>query len=138
VPSGTPVMAAGNGEVSFAGRSRGYGNLLVIEHGGGYSTAYAHLSRFASDMSEGASVRQGEVIAYSGATGNATGPHLHYEIRVNGKAVDPATVNGALAHTLTGDERARFLAERAWIDELAASLPVQTNIAQAYELERRT
>jgi murein DD-endopeptidase MepM/ murein hydrolase activator NlpD len=132
VPRGTPVMAAGSGEVTFAGRSRGYGNLLVIVHGNGYSTAYAHLSRMAEGLRKGTVVRQGEVIAYSGATGNATGPHLHYEVRVNGRAVNPATVKEGFGRTLAGQEQARFIAERAWINQLVASLAVQKKLAQLH------
>jgi murein DD-endopeptidase MepM/ murein hydrolase activator NlpD len=131
VPPGTPVMAAGSGDVTFAGRSRGYGNLLVIGHGNGYSTAYAHLSRFAAELRKGTRVRQGEVIAYSGATGNATGPHVHYEIRLRGAAIDPAVVREVFGRTLAGDERKRFLTERAWIDQLVASLPVQNKSRNA-------
>ncbi|HWF64428.1 MAG TPA: M23 family metallopeptidase, partial [Rhizomicrobium sp.] len=92
VPTGTPVMAAGAGEISFMGWANGYGNFVVINHGNGFATAYGHLSRFAAGMHRGSRVRQGEVFAYSGATGLATGPHLHYEIRVNNAQVNPLTV----------------------------------------------
>ena len=83
VPIGTPVMAAGAGTVAFMGWENGYGNFVVINHGNGYATAYGHLSRFAPGLHNGSHVRQGQVIAYSGMTGMATGPHLHYEIRIN-------------------------------------------------------
>ena len=83
VPTGTPVMAAGAGTIQFMGRASGYGNFVKINHGNGYATAYGHLSRFAPGMRAGARVRQGQVFAYSGMTGMATGPHLHYEILVN-------------------------------------------------------
>ena len=129
VPTGTPVMAAGGGSVSFAGYAGEYGNFVVITHANGYSTAYGHLSRFA--VKTGSRVHQGQVVAYSGATGLVTGPHLHYEIRVNNSQVNPAAVKVAAGRALEGEERQAFLAERARIDTLVASLPVQHKLAQA-------
>jgi murein DD-endopeptidase MepM/ murein hydrolase activator NlpD len=85
--SGTPVRSAAAGTVIHAGWLGGYGNLVVVDHGGGLSTAYAHNSSFASSV--GQSVAAGQVIAYSGNTGNSSGPHVHFEVRVNGSAVDP-------------------------------------------------
>lgn len=87
VPTGTPVRAAQSGRVIIAGWMGGYGNLVVVDHGGGLSTAYGHNSAFA--LGVGASVSQGQVVAYAGSTGNSTGPHVHFEVRVNGAAVDP-------------------------------------------------
>lgn len=87
VGNGTPVVAAASGTVISAGWGGGYGNLVVIDHGGGIATAYAHNSRLA--VSAGQSVGQGTVIAYSGNTGHSTGPHVHFEVRVGGRAVDP-------------------------------------------------
>jgi murein DD-endopeptidase MepM/ murein hydrolase activator NlpD len=87
VPEGTSVGAAAAGVVIYAGWLGGYGNLVVVDHGDGLSTAYAHNSGFA--VSVGSNVSQGEVIAYSGNTGNSSGPHVHFEVRVNGGAVDP-------------------------------------------------
>jgi murein DD-endopeptidase MepM/ murein hydrolase activator NlpD len=91
-PSGTPVRAAGDGRVQFAGRKGGYGNVLEIAHGRGIVTVYGHLSRFAKGVHAGTKVTQGEVVAYVGMTGLATGPHLHYEYRVNGVHKNPQTV----------------------------------------------
>jgi murein DD-endopeptidase MepM/ murein hydrolase activator NlpD len=88
-PSGTPVRAAGDGRVRFRGPHGGYGNLLEIDHGGGIVTVYGHLARFAPGARIGAQVRQGETIAYVGMSGLATGPHLHYEYRLNGRYLDP-------------------------------------------------
>jgi murein DD-endopeptidase MepM/ murein hydrolase activator NlpD len=85
--SGTPVVAAAAGTVIHAGWLGGYGNLVVVDHGNGLSTAYAHNSSFAVGV--GQTVAQGEVISYSGSTGNSSGPHVHFEVRVNGSAVDP-------------------------------------------------
>jgi len=87
VPTGVPIAAAGNGVVVVAGPNGGYGNFVVIDHNNGYATAYAHQSSIA--VSQGQTVRQGEVIGYVGSTGFSTGPHLHFEIRVNGTAQDP-------------------------------------------------
>jgi murein DD-endopeptidase MepM/ murein hydrolase activator NlpD len=87
VPSGTPVHAAGAGRVVYAGWMGGYGNLVVIDHGGGLSTAYGHNTSVS--VSVGQDVSAGQVISYSGSTGHSTGPHVHFEVRVNGSAVDP-------------------------------------------------
>jgi murein DD-endopeptidase MepM/ murein hydrolase activator NlpD len=87
VPYGTPIHASASGTVIYAGWMGGYGNLVVIDHGRGLATAYAHQSRIA--VSNGRSVSQGEVIGYVGCTGHCFGPHLHFEVRVNGQPVDP-------------------------------------------------
>lgn len=87
-PEGTPIRATRDGIVSFAGRKGGYGNLVVVDHGGGVSSYYGHNK--ANNVAEGQAVRAGQVIAQVGQTGRATGPHLHFEVRVDGGAVDPA------------------------------------------------
>ena len=87
-PSGTAIRAAACGSVSFAGQQSGYGNIVCITHTSQFSTCYAHMSRFAT--SQGARVQQGQVIGYVGCTGSCTGPHLHFETRVNGQAQDPS------------------------------------------------
>jgi murein DD-endopeptidase MepM/ murein hydrolase activator NlpD len=87
VGEGTPVHAAASGTVIYAGWLEGYGNLVVIDHGNGLSTAYGHNSSLASSL--GQSVAAGQVIAYSGSTGHSTGPHVHFEVRLNGSPVDP-------------------------------------------------
>ena len=91
-PTGTPVFAAGNGVVEFAGRNGGYGNYVRIRHDNTYKTAYAHLNGFKKGVYGGVRVKQGDVIGFIGSTGNSTGPHLHYEIIVNGQQVNPATL----------------------------------------------
>ena len=88
-PRGTPVRAAGDGLVSAQGPFGSYGRYLRIEHGGRIATAYAHLERFASGLRHGHLVRQGDLIGYVGSSGRATGPHLHYELLVAGRQVDP-------------------------------------------------
>jgi murein DD-endopeptidase MepM/ murein hydrolase activator NlpD len=91
-PTGTPVRAAGDGRIRFRGVRGGYGNLIEIDHGAGIVTVYGHLSRFAGGARVGTHVQQGQTIAYVGMTGLATGPHLHYEYRLNGRYLDPQHV----------------------------------------------
>ncbi|HEY4274635.1 MAG TPA: peptidoglycan DD-metalloendopeptidase family protein, partial [Rhizomicrobium sp.] len=129
VPRGTPVMAAGAGQISFMGWANGYGNFVVLSHGNGYSTAYGHLSRFAPGMKRGMRVRQGQVFAFSGMTGLATGPHLHYEIRINNAQVNPLTVKIAEGRTLSGKELREFLDHRLKTDAIIAGLPLETKVA---------
>ena len=129
VPQGTPVMAAGAGTISFMGWANGYGNFVVINHSNSYATAYGHLSRFAAGLHRGAHLSQGEVFAYSGMTGLATGPHLHYEIRVSGKQVNPLRVKIAEGRLLTGKELRDFIQARLKTDEVLASTPLETKVA---------
>ncbi len=93
--TGTPVKATGNGAVAFLGRKGGYGQVIIIKHGDRYETVYAHLSRYKNGLMEGSSVRQGEVIGYVGQTGLATGPHLHYEFRIDGVHQNPLTAQAS-------------------------------------------
>jgi murein DD-endopeptidase MepM/ murein hydrolase activator NlpD len=94
--TGTPIMATGDGKVSFIGTKGGYGRTVVLSHGGKYTTLYAHMSRFKKGLKSGQRVKQGQIIGYIGSSGLATGPHLHYEFRVNGVHRNPLTV--ALPH----------------------------------------
>ncbi len=110
-PIGTPVHAAGDGRIAFAGERGGYGNEIEIDHSRGIVTVYGHLSRFASGIHSGRHVQQGDVIGYVGMTGLATGPHLHYEYRVNGVHQNPATVRLPDAVPIEGELRADFLAK---------------------------
>lgn len=109
-PTGTPIRAAGDGTIDFVGVQGGYGNLVVIKHWNNYSTAYAHMSRFASGIKKGAKVSQGGVIGYVGSTGWSTGPHLHYEFRVNNQPRDPMSIDVPNAQPLAGAELQRFRA----------------------------
>jgi murein DD-endopeptidase MepM/ murein hydrolase activator NlpD len=129
VPTGTPVMAAGAGTIKFMGRASGYGNFVLINHGNNYATAYGHLNRFAPGMRQGAHVRQGQVFAYSGMTGMATGPHLHYEIRVNGGQVNPLTVKMAQGRMLLGALLRKFQVTRAEVDNLVAGTQLEAKVA---------
>ena len=105
--SGTPIMAAGEGRVSFAGWQNGYGHTVIVDHGRGYTTLYAHLSKFGK-YKKGTRVRQGDVIGYVGSSGLATGPHLHYEFRVNGAHRDPLKMTLPKPEPLPKAELARF------------------------------
>ncbi|HEX3431935.1 MAG TPA: M23 family metallopeptidase [Rhizomicrobium sp.] len=129
VPSGTPVMAAGAGTIQVETRENGYGNFVLLNHGNGYETAYAHLSRFAPGVRRGSHVRQGQVIAYSGATGLATGPHLHYEVRIHNVQVNPTTVKVAGGRILFGSDLRDFQIARMQIDSQLAALPMEGKIA---------
>ncbi len=129
VPVGTPVKAAGAGTIGFMGTANGYGNFLKIEMGNGWGTGYAHLSRFAPGMRKGAKVRQGEIVAFSGNTGLTTGPHLHYEIYEHGSQINPLTLKMAQGRTLAGRELASFVEKRLKIDEILASMPLETKVS---------
>ncbi|NRR32578.1 peptidoglycan DD-metalloendopeptidase family protein [Oxalobacteraceae bacterium] len=106
--TGTPIRASGDGVIDFAGTQGGYGNLVVVKHWANYTTAYAHMSRFADGVRKGSKVSQGDIIGYVGTTGWSTGAHLHYEFRVGGEAKDPNTLNVQAQAPLTAAEMARF------------------------------
>jgi murein DD-endopeptidase MepM/ murein hydrolase activator NlpD len=116
---GTPILAAGDGVVLEARRWSGYGNWLRIRHSGQWDTGYGHISRYAPGIRPGVHVRQGQVVAYVGATGLA-GPHLHYEVWLNGKRVNPIGAKVPQGTILAGGELSRFKAQRARIDHLLA------------------
>ena len=120
-PTGTPVRASGDGRVAYAGPKGGYGNVVEIDHSRGIVTVYGHLSRFAKGLHTGAHVTQGSVIAYVGMTGLATGPHLHYEFRINGVFKNPQTVSLPDAGPIEARWREDFLERTA---PLLASLEV--------------
>ncbi len=129
VPVGTPVMAAGSGTIDTEGWINGYGNFMLVNHGAGYATGYGHLSRFAPGIHRGSHVHQGQVIAYSGNTGMSTGPHLHYEIRINRVQVNPLTVKVASGRMLYGRDLRDFLMDRIHVDTELASLPLESKVA---------
>lgn len=107
-PSGTPIRATADGTVDFIGRQNGYGNVIILKNYGSYSTLYAHQSRFASGLRRGSKVQQGDVIGYVGSTGWATGPHLHYEFRIDKKPVDPLAVDLPVTRPLEPQQRKAF------------------------------
>jgi murein DD-endopeptidase MepM/ murein hydrolase activator NlpD len=116
--TGTPVLAAGDGVVVETRRWGGYGNWLRIRHSGGWETGYGHLSAYAKGLRPGQHVRQGQLVAYVGATGLATGPHLHYETWLNGARVNPVSAKVPQGTVLAGAELAAFKAQKARIDRM--------------------
>lgn len=127
---GTPIFAAGNGRIETAKRHSGYGNYVRIRHANGYKTAYAHMLRFAKGVREGAKVRQGQVIGYVGSTGLSSGPHLHYEILVNNRHVNPMSIQVPRGRQLRGKLLADFQKERQHIENLMRRVPVKTRVAK--------
>jgi murein DD-endopeptidase MepM/ murein hydrolase activator NlpD len=128
---GTPILAAGNGTVIKAGGEQGYGRRVEIQHANGYVTTYSHMSGFARGIVEGVHVNQGQVIGYLGSSGMATGPHLHYEVIVNGRFVDPMGIKLARTREFDGKMLTAFKRERDRIDQLVAQAPNAPAIAQA-------
>jgi murein DD-endopeptidase MepM/ murein hydrolase activator NlpD len=122
-PIGTPIIAAGNGVVEKAGWSGGYGRQTIIRHANGYESSYNHQSAFAKGVVPGAKIRQGQVIGYIGTSGLSTGPHLHYELIVNGTKVDPMRVRLPQGRALKGEEMVKFKNERDRIDALLKEDP---------------
>lgn len=112
-PTGTRVKAVGDAVVGFAGRKGGYGNLVILRHRNGFETYYAHLSKFAPGMRNGRPVSQGEIIGHVGMTGTATGPHLHYEVRIGGKPHNPVAVKLPGSPPLASAQKARFIEQTA-------------------------
>jgi murein DD-endopeptidase MepM/ murein hydrolase activator NlpD len=121
---GTPVMSAGDGMVESAGWSGGYGNLVVVRHRNGITTRYGHLRGFAIGVRSGARVSQGHVIGYVGSTGLSTGPHLHYEFRVNGAARDPSRIDLGNGEPIASSLKSAFDADRLLLTSLLLAQPV--------------
>ncbi|PPQ31323.1 peptidase M23 [Rhodoblastus sphagnicola] len=128
-PIGTPIFAAGNGTIIKAGWDSGYGRRVEIEHNNGYVTTYNHMSAFARGLREGDRVKQGQIVGYLGASGLATGPHLHYEVIVNGHFVDPLRVRLAKTRQFEGKLLVDFRKERDRIDGLMAKAPNSSQVA---------
>jgi murein DD-endopeptidase MepM/ murein hydrolase activator NlpD len=123
-PTGTPIFAAGDGTVEMAGRNGAYGHYVRLKHNTRLSTAYAHLSRYASGLRPGKKVKQGQVIGYVGTTGRSTGPHLHYEILLNGGQVNPQSVKMPTMTILTGQDLKNF---KTMVDRLNREFREKTN-----------
>jgi len=118
-PRGTPIKASGDGKVIFRGVKSGYGNVVILQHGGNITTLYAHMSKFVSSVRSGSRVRQGQTIGYVGKTGLVTGVHLHYEYRLNGVHRNPRTVKLPKADPIGAEYRQEFLASvETILDEL--------------------
>ena len=130
-PIGTPIHAAGNGTIELAGRNGGYGNAIVTKHGPRYQTLYGHMSRFAAGIHPGVQVNQGQIIGYVGSTGRSTGPHLHYEVRVDEEPVNPLTVRATGGKQLAGKDLDSFRTNRSKVAELMQSAPSSDRVAQS-------
>jgi murein DD-endopeptidase MepM/ murein hydrolase activator NlpD len=129
-PFGTPIFASGNGEIETIGLEGGYGKYIKIRHANGYETAYGHMSAFARNLEEGSHVRQGQVIGYVGSTGLSTGSHVHYEIIINDRFVDPMKVKLPRGRVLEGPLLAGFEQEREKLDQLLARATPRARVAQ--------
>lgn len=128
-PRGTPIMAAGSGTIVSAGRNGAYGRYIRIRHNSTYNTAYAHLSRLARGVRRGKRVKQGQIIGYVGSSGRSTGPHLHYEVMVDNRRVNPLKLRLPTGRKLKGQELAGFRTERDRIVDRFAQLSPGRNIA---------
>jgi murein DD-endopeptidase MepM/ murein hydrolase activator NlpD len=124
-PTGTPVYAAGNGVIEKEGWESGYGKFILVRHNNGYETAYGHMSAYARGTHEGEHVRQGQVIGFVGSTGLSTGSHLHFEIRINSRFVDPMRIKLPQGRELHGTELAAFEQERQRLDSIMARKPAR-------------
>ena len=126
-PMGTPIMASGSGIIRKAGWCGGGGNCVVIKHNSTYQTIYAHMSKFAKSIRAGVRVKQGQIIGYVGSTGKSTGPHLHYEVLINGKRVNSQTLKLPSGKILKGDERKLFETKKIKLDVLKSEKIIWLN-----------
>ncbi len=138
-PTGTPIMASGDGVVTKVQWGRGYGKYVKIRHGQGYTTLYGHMSRYAKGLKVGQRVRQGETIGYVGSTGMSTGPHLHYEVIYKGRHVNPMSAKVPSGIELAGADLRRFNAKKAELERQLAMAPTADRITEIYlaELEQK-
>jgi murein DD-endopeptidase MepM/ murein hydrolase activator NlpD len=123
-PFGTPIFAAGNGTIEEIGPKGGYGKYVEIRHADGYETAYGHMTAFARGLQVGDHVRQGQVIGFVGSTGMSTGSHVHFEVHINGRVVDPMTIKLPRGRVLDGSTLADFENSRHQLDTLLANAPL--------------
>ena len=126
-PTGTPIMASGSGVVKKAGWCGGGGNCIMIKHNSTYQTIYAHMSKFAKGIKNGVRVKQGQTIGYVGSTGKSTGPHLHYEVLINGKRVNSQTLKLPSGKILKGNERKVFETKKIKLDVLKSEKIIGLN-----------
>ena len=131
VPYGTPIRSAGAGVVEIAGRHGAYGVTVEIKHNGKFETLYAHMSKLADGIRAGSKVNQGQIIGYVGATGRATGPHLHYEVRVAGRPINPQQVKASGAKQLAGKELQKYKLYKQRVLTMMQFAPSATQVAQA-------
>jgi murein DD-endopeptidase MepM/ murein hydrolase activator NlpD len=130
-PTGTPIRAAGSGVVNLAGRHGAYGIAVVLKHGAKYKTLYAHMSRLAAGVRSGAKINQGQIIGYVGTTGRSTGPHLHYEVRVNDRPVNPTAIKATGGRQLAGKDLQNFRATKQRVMAMMQTAPSSAQVAQA-------
>ena len=126
-PTGTPIMASGDGKVTKAGWCGGGGNCVKIKHNNTYQTVYAHMSKFGRGIKKGSRVKQGQIIGYVGSTGLSTGPHLHYEVIENGRKINSQKLKLPSGKILKGKERKKFEVEKIKIDVLKSNLITKLN-----------
>ena len=126
-PMGTPIMASGNGKIKKAGWCGGGGNCIIIKHNSTYQTVYAHMSKFAKGIRSGVRVKQGQTIGYVGSTGKSTGPHLHYEVIINGKKVNSQTLKLPSGKILKNEERKLFETKKIKLDVLKSEKIIGLN-----------
>jgi murein DD-endopeptidase MepM/ murein hydrolase activator NlpD len=131
VPYGTPIRAAGNGVVEVGGRFGAYGITVELKHGEHYETLYAHMSKLAAGIIPGARVNQGQIIGYVGATGRATGPHLHYEVRIDTRPINPVGIQVAGGRQLAGRELLKFRQTKQQVLAMMQQAPSANQVAQA-------
>ena len=138
-PTGTPVYAAGHGTVERASRNGGYGHYVRLRHANGYKTAYAHLSRYGPGIRSGRTVRQGDVIGYVGSTGASTGPHLHYEVMINGRHVNAMTLDLPTGRKLSLEPTMleEFMERKREIDQIRRALGADVEVAETAETPRK-
>jgi murein DD-endopeptidase MepM/ murein hydrolase activator NlpD len=129
-PRGTPIMAGGDGVIESIGRNGAYGRYIRLRHNSRYKTAYAHMRRYAKGMRRGKRVRQGQTIGYVGSSGRSTGPHLHYEVLVGNRQLNPLKIKLPTGQKLKGAELARFETLRQQVDVARAETPLATKLAQ--------
>lgn len=131
-PTGTPIYSTADGVVDFAGTQSGYGNVVIVKHSDKYTTLYAHQSRMAEGIRKGTRVAQGDLLGYVGQTGWATGPHLHYEFRINGQPVDPLAADLPIASTLDDEKVRKFQAAvQPYKQHIAMLAQMQTTLSDA-------
>ena len=136
-PRGTPIYAAGKGVIERIGPNGGYGKYIRIRHNSTYKTAYAHMKGFAKGMKRGVRVKQGQVIGYVGSTGRSTGPHLHYEVLLDGKQVNPLKIKLPSGKSLKGADLEAFEQARAEIDRLREQSACLRTLMVENDLQRR-
>lgn len=129
-PTGTPIRAASTGVIDLAGRHGAYGNTIVIKHGEKYKTLYAHMSRLAAGVRKGTQVNQGQIIGYVGTTGRSTGPHLHYEVRINNRPVNPLAIKASGGKQLAGKDLTNFRVLKNRVVAMMQQAPASTQLAQ--------